>query len=61
VLKRLAAAASVTVLAVVGLAPTASAATPNHRHVKIVKAIDWDAPPAHTSGTIKILRSIDWD
>ncbi|AXT85561.1 hypothetical protein C6I20_10405 [Aeromicrobium sp. A1-2] len=60
-LKRLAAAASVSVLAIVGLAPSASAMSPaEYRHSKIVKAIDWDAPTADGGGNSS-QRAIDWD
>lgn len=56
--KRLAAAAAVSVIAAVGIAPAASAA-PQPKS-KIVKIIDWDAPkPTAPSGPST--RAIDWD
>lgn len=61
-LKRLVAAASVTIIAGVGIAPAASAASSEGRHhqykPKVVKIIDWDAPtPAPGFST----QRIDWD
>ncbi|MEJ7635152.1 hypothetical protein [Aeromicrobium sp.] len=55
--KRLIAAASVSVIAAVGLAPAASAA-PRQEH-KIVKGIDWDAPQPAPTGAAT--NAIDWD
>lgn len=64
--KRLLVAASVSALALLGLAPSASAAkTSDHVVVKVhkvkpAKAIDWDAPAADGGG-YTVARSIDWD
>ena len=61
-IKRLAAAASVSVLAIVGLAPAASAAASEARHQpkpSIVKIIDWDAPKPAPGGPTT--QAIDWD
>ena len=60
--KRLAAAASVSVIAVVGLAPAASAASHGSWHQpkpSITKIIDWDAPKPAPGGPTT--QAIDWD
>jgi hypothetical protein len=58
VFKRLVAGVFVSVLAIVGVAPAATAVP--KQHTKVVTVIDWDAPkPAAPSGPST--RAIDWD
>jgi hypothetical protein len=61
-LKRLVVAASVSLVAIVGLAPAASAVPKNN--TKIVSAIDWHAPTKaidwHAPAAASVQRSIDW-
>jgi hypothetical protein len=58
VLKRLAAAAFVSAIAVVGIAPAGSA-VPRTDH-KVVKIIDWDASQPSAPGGAAT-HAIDWD